>query len=185
MPSEKNLFDEFLDASSAYICLVDESTTARAHLPALLAVALTTLYRTGARLPSIELPDDANSKRRGLVPGDSSSTAGYADADQNLLSVLDDPMFSWETWSWDLIPPYVEYERWEIVLELSNDLGEIYEDLLDYRAQLSRVDRAVEARWHVRFGFWSHTSDHIVNALRLLHPQAAAGGWGPSRDTAD
>jgi hypothetical protein len=148
-----------------------------------LVVALTTLYRAGARPPYIELPEDTDSN--GLVPGDTRAAAGYTDAAARLRSVLDDPTFSWETWSWDLTPPYVEYERWEIISDLSNDLAEIYEDLLDYCAQLSRPERAVEARWEVRFNFWGHTSDHIVNALRLLHPEAGAGGSGPPpRDVA-
>ena len=93
--------------------------------------------------------------------------------------MLDDAAFGWETWSWDLIPPYVEYERSEIISELSNDLAEIYEDVRNYLAGLSRPEHAAEARWEVRFGFWGHTGDHIVNALRLLHPEAGAGGHGP------
>jgi hypothetical protein len=90
----------------------------------------------------------------------------------------------WDSIDWEYHGEFLgePYERWKVVSGLANDLDEAYMDVRGHIAMLETTQRSDDAICEVRFGFWVHTSNHTIRALRVLHAYLADGGPRPPHD---
>lgn len=100
--------------------------------------------------------------------------------DAALNRVLGGDVFNWDSIDWEYHEEWLgePYERWKLVLQLANDLDEAYMDAREHIAMLESTERSGDAVWQVREEFWTHTSNHVIRALRPIHAYLADGG-GP------
>lgn len=80
---------------------------------------------------------------------------------------------------YEVFDPFIRDEL--VVGSLSDDLGDIYEDL---REGIDLLDsgHACDAIWHWRFHYDNHWGDHAVDALRALHRLDTGRGQDISMD---
>ena len=163
---------DYIAAATTFVGLVERIETAdRDRVLGDLAIALADLYSAAGRLPA----GDASGE--GLLSA--GKVTGHLHA---LLRVLEADDFLWDTVDWEFYGPWLDepYERWKLVTDLANDLDEACGDLQSAVAVLRKHGTRDDALWQVRMEFWSHTSDHVVSALRLLHPYLSSQLGGPA-----
>ena len=166
---------EYVAAGKTFVELIERIETAdRGRVLGDLAIALADLYSAAGRLPAGDVTSDD------LLP--SGKVKGHDPALRRVLGADD---FSWDSIDWEFYGEWLgePYERWKFVLDLANDLDEACRDVQRDIALLRKHGPTDDALWQVRFGFWTHTSDHVVGALRLIHPYLSMmGGPVPSPD---
>jgi uncharacterized protein DUF5063 len=165
---------DYLAAGEAFVSLVERAETGDGgRLLGDLAIALADLYSAAVRLPDPETTSDE------LLSGKKEFSVHSA-----LERILDDDEFSWDSIDWEYHEEFrgEPYERWKVVSGLANDLDEAYMDVRDHIAMLESTESSDDAVWGVRFGFWHHTCNHVIAALRPIHAYLADGGPRPPHD---
>jgi hypothetical protein len=167
---------DYLAEAKTFVSLVERVETAdRERLVGDLAIALADLYSAAVRLPSPDVTSDE------LLSG---GPEGSMDATLERVFGGDD--FSWDSVDWEYYGEWLAepYERWKVVSELANDVDEAFMDANDHIAMLKTTGSSDDATWQVRFEFWSHTSDHVIGAMRLFQAYLSSmGGPIPPPDT--
>jgi hypothetical protein len=162
---------DYIAAGTTFVGLVERiETVDRDRLLGDLAIALADLYSAAGRLPAGDVTSD-HLLPRGKVVGHDSALTRVLEADD----------FSWDSVDWEFYGQWLgePYERWKLVSDLANDLDEACMDVQSDIALLREHGTTDDALWEVRFGFWSHTSDHVVGALLLIHPCLSSQMVGP------
>jgi Domain of unknown function (DUF5063) len=147
--------EAFVALVRAYLRLVDscDAMTPRDFL-AECAVLLPQIYAAGIQLPDVELPEEDfafESRTFDSPMGRIGALLGKYDQYAEVF----DPIF----------------DREFLLTHLSDDLSDIYGDLLDPMEIYDRGgdEHVVEATWRWKFYLRGHCGDHLVDALRPIH----------------
>jgi hypothetical protein len=167
---------DYIAAGETFVGIVEGIEAAdRDRVLGDLAIALADLYSAAGRLPASTHEGDD------FVPGDRIDTKGFFEVLSRMAAALQDESLNWnldwEYWglSRDALP--------ELINDLADDLAETYLDVKDDIAKLAHLERRGDAVWEVRESFWTHTGNHAVSAMRLLHAYVADnGGTRPPHD---
>lgn len=72
----------------------------------------------------------------------------------------------------EIFDPYSGLDEEPVIGSLSDDLGDIYVDLMEGLDAHDAGCVPGDAVFHWRFGFWTHWGEHATGALRALHYKA-------------
>lgn len=149
-------------ARAAEFCGLIERAGAlgREELLVSLADKLPRLYAAGATLPNVAVSEDDHYE-------ETFTRAEWTLLHESLKSVLGESDLYWTT------PASDEEDREMLAGSLTDDLADIYRDLMSGLRQLERGVPESEVVWEWRFGLWTHWGNHAVEALRAVHAQLA------------
>jgi hypothetical protein len=153
---------EFIDAVKKYINLIDKAQ--ELELDKFLnecVIVLTQIYYLGKLLPNVDVTDDVLKSTGGSL---SDRLNYYKEAVKRVEQLLGE----YDSYN-EVFDPI--HDKDVLVVPLSNDLAEIYEDL---KGQLIEYESGDETRrksaiWEWKFTIKGHAGDHIVTAIRVIH----------------
>jgi hypothetical protein len=77
---------------------------------------------------------------------------------------------------WSVLGPNDVAGTEAVIRHLDNDLGDIYQDLMD-GILLCEERRPVDALWEWHFSYQTHWGAHLVQAQAAIHDYLADGNW--------
>ncbi|MGH3136668.1 MAG: DUF5063 domain-containing protein [Gaiellaceae bacterium] len=155
---DRRRIDDFMEAASAFRGLCDNAKEhGRKRFLFGLSQALPRLQAVAAALPEVEavsgkLPFEAGDRPR-------------RDPPDVVWTYLPD---DW-TYVQELFHETVDGAESPAIHLLGDDLGDIYDEVVEGFDIIAGGFPESEAVWHWRWGFWNHWGFHIAEAQRVIH----------------